>query len=277
MGKLNGKVALVTGAARGQGRAHSVRLASEGADIIAVDICGPVACSVAKPSVPEDLAETVRLVEAHDRRAIGYEADVRDKIVLASAIDAGVRELGGLDIVVANAGVWSYGPFHELSADEWADVIDVCLTGVWHTCKAAVPHMIDQDRGGSIIITSSAAGLKGFPNGAHYVAAKHGVTGLMKTMAIELGPKNIRVNTIHPGSVNTDLIHNEPTYRLFAPEIENPTKEDIAPRFQSTGLMPEPWLEPEDIAAVSAFLASDDARFITGSMVSADLGAHARW
>ena len=187
------------------------------------------------------------------------------------------NQLGRLDVVIANAGVWSYGLAHELTSQAWREVVDVCLTGVWHTCKATVPYLIKQGDGGSIIITSSAAGLRGFANGAHYVAAKHAVTGLMKTMAIELGPHNIRVNTIHPGSVNTDLIHNQATYELFAPDLVSPTKADIAPRFQATTLMPEPWLEPEDIAAMSAFLASDGARYITGSMMSVDLGTFARW
>jgi len=277
MGKLEGKVAFVTGAARGQGRAHAVRLASEGADIIAIDICDKVASCVAVPATPEDLEETVNLVEKHGRRMLATRADVRDYEAVSAAVNEGIKELGRLDIVVANAGVWGYGLVHELSSEDWQEVIDICLTGVWHTCKATVPHLIKQGQGGSIIITSSACGVRGVPNGAHYVAAKHGVTGLMKTMAIELGPHSIRVNTIHPGNVNTDLIHNQPTYDLFAPDLVNPTKEDVAPRFQAGGLLPEPWAEPEDIAAMSAFLASDDARFITGSMMSVDLGVLARW
>lgn len=277
MGKLDGKVAFVTGAARGQGRAHVLRLADEGADIIAVDICEKVASCVASPATPEDLAETVRLVEKLDRRIIAKQADVRDYDALAGIVTDGIAELGRLDIVVANAGVWGYGLMHELSSADWQEVIDICLTGVWHTCKATVPHLIEQGEGGSVILTSSACGIRGVPNGAHYVAAKHGVTGLMKTMAIELGPHSIRVNTIHPGNVNTDLIHNEATYNLFAPDLTNPTKEDVAPRFQAGGLLPEPWAEPEDIAAMSAFLASDDARYITGSTMSVDLGVLARW
>lgn len=277
MGKLEGKVAFITGAARGQGRAHAVRLASEGADIIAVDICDKVASCVAEPATPEDLQETVNLVEKHGRRMLATQADVRDYEAVAAAVNEGIKELGRLDIVVANAGVWGYGLAHELSSENWQEVIDICLTGVWHTCKATVPHLIEQGQGGSVIITSSACGVRGVPNGAHYVAAKHGVTGLMKTMAIELGPHSIRVNTIHPGNVNTNLIHNQPTYDLFAPDLENPTKEDVAPRFQAGGLLPEPWAEPEDIAAMSAFLASEDARFITGSMMSVDLGVLARW
>ena len=277
MGNLEGRVAVVTGAARGQGRAHALRLAGQGADIIAVDICDRIATSVAKPSTPEDLRETARLVEDRGRRAVAAQADVRDFDALSNAIAAGTDELGRLDVVVANAGVWSYGVMQDLTAEAWHETLDVCLTGVWHTCKATVPYLLRQGAGGSIIITSSAAGLRGFANGAHYVAAKHAVTGLMKSMAIELGPYGIRVNTIHPGTVDTDLVHNQATYDLFAPDLVNPTKADVEPRFRATALLPHPWLEPDDIAAMSAFLASDDARYITGSMMSVDLGTFARW
>ena len=277
MGKLDGKVAFITGAARGQGRSHAVRLASEGADIIAVDICDRVASNVAAPATLKDLEETARLVEKYDRNIVATRADVRDFDALSDALSNGVEQLGRVDIVCANAGVWGYGLAHELSSADWQEVIDIDLTGVWHTCKAAVPRMIAQGDGGSIVITSSVCGLTGVPNGGHYVAAKHGVVGLMRTMAIELGPHNIRVNTVHPGNVNTSLIHNQPTYKLFAPDLESPTTDDVAPRFQATGLMPHPWVEPEDISAMVLFLASDDGRYVTGSTMSVDLGVLARW
>jgi SDR family mycofactocin-dependent oxidoreductase len=267
MGRVEGKVAFITGAARGQGRAEAIRLAGEGADIIAVDICGPVETSVAKPSTPEDLAETVRAVEALDRRIVAAKADVRDFDALNAALVDGVAQLGRLDIVVANAGVWSYGLAEELSEVAWQTVIDVVLTGVWHTTKAAIPILKAQATGGSIIITSSGSGVKGaHQHIAHYVSAKHGVQGLMSTLALELAPHFIRVNTINPSTVNTDLIHNAPTYELFAPDMapEDRTRENIAPRFQATTALPVPWVEPEDIASAVLWLASDESRYVTG-------------
>lgn len=267
MGRVEGKVAFITGAARGQGRAEAIRLAQEGADIIAVDICAPVETSVAEPSTPEDLAETVRAVEALDRRIVAAEADVRDFDALNAALVDGVAQLGRLDIVVANAGMWSYGLAEELSEVAWQTVIDVVLTGVWHTTKAAIPILKAQATGGSIIITSSGSGVKGaYQHIAHYVAAKHGVQGLMSTLALELAPHFIRVNTVNPSNVNTDLIHNAPTYELFAPDMApaDRTKETVAPRFQTLSVLPVPWTEPEDIANVVLWLASDESRYVTG-------------
>jgi (+)-trans-carveol dehydrogenase len=273
MGKLDNKVAFITGAARGQGRSHAVRLASEGADIIAIDICGPVATSIAPPSTPADLEETVRLVEKLDRRIVATQADVRDYDALSEALDNGIAELGRLDIVVANAAIWNLALTHELTEAAWRDVIDIGLTGVWHTCKAVVPTLLKQDEGGSIILTSSAAGVNGFPQGAHYVAAKHGVIGLMKTMANELGQYRIRVNTVNPGTVNTPFMHNAPTYKYFTPDLDNPTEDQILERFQSGNLLPYPWVEPADVSAMVAFLASDEARHITGTTMFVDNGA----
>jgi (+)-trans-carveol dehydrogenase len=272
MGRVEGKVAFITGAARGQGRSNAVRLAQEGADIIAVDICGPVETSIAPPSTKEDLDETVRLVEALDRRAVARVADVRDFDQLKNALDDGVAKLGRLDIVSVNAGMWNYAPAHEISAESWKTVMDVDLTGAWHTAKAAIPLLVETGAGGSITFTSSAAGLMGFPYLAHYVSAKTGMMGLMRTLANELAPHKIRVNVINPCSANTLLIHNKPTYELFAPDIENPTREQIAERF--SGLLPlgVPWIEPEDVSNALLFLSSDEARYITGSHLSVDAG-----
>jgi SDR family mycofactocin-dependent oxidoreductase len=271
-GRVEGKVAFVTGAARGQGRSHAIRLAEEGADIIAVDIVGQIDTVPYAMARPHDLAETVKEVEALDRRIVATQADVRDYGALKGALDAGVAELGRLDIVCANAGIFSFNT-EELDESTWQDMIDVNLTGVWHTTKAAVPHLIEGGRGGSMILTSSTAGLKAFPNFAHYVAAKHGVVGLMRTLALELAPHMIRVNSVHPTSVNTDMVHNDATYRLFAPDVENPTSEQVAPRFGEMNALPINLVEARDISNAVLFLASDEARYITGVTLPVDAGA----
>jgi (+)-trans-carveol dehydrogenase len=272
-GRVEGKVAFVTGAARGQGRSHALRLAQEGADIIAVDI-GKQIDSVPMPmATPDDLNETVRQVEELDRRIVATLADVRDYAGLKRALDDGVAQLGRLDIVAANAGIASFGPAEELSEEAWQDMIDVNLTGVWHTCKAAIPHLKAGGRGGSIILTSSAAGLKGYANVSHYVSAKHGVVGLMRTLAQELAPHMIRVNSIHPTQVDTPMIMNETAFRLFLPDREHPTVEDFAPVSQMMNALPIPWVDPVDISNAVLFLASDEARYITGVPLPVDAGA----
>jgi (+)-trans-carveol dehydrogenase len=270
--RVAGKVALVTGAARGQGRSHAVRLAEEGADIIAVDICAAVDSVAYALASPDDLATTARAIEAQDRRVISHVADVRDFDSLRAAVDDGVAQLGRLDIICANAGIISYGLSHELSESTWRDVIDTNLTGVWHTIKASVPHVIAGGRGGSIVITSSAAGLRAYPNVAHYVAAKHGLVGLMRAVALELAPHGIRVNTVHPMSVDTEMVHNPNTYALFAPDMDHPTRETIADRFQTLSAMPIPWAQVEDITNAVLFLASDEARYVTGVTLPVDGG-----
>jgi (+)-trans-carveol dehydrogenase len=223
-------------------------------------------------ATPEDLEQTVKAVEALDRRIVATQADVRDFGALKGAVDAGVAELGRLDIVCANAGIFSFTA-EELAEQMWRDMIDVNLTGVWHTTKAAVPHLIEGGRGGSMILTSSTAGLKGFPNFAHYVAAKHGVVGLMRTLALELAPHMIRVNSVHPTSVDTDMIQNDATYRLFAPDLENPTREQVGSRFGEMNALPIDWVEARDISNAVLFLASDEARYITGVTLPIDAGA----
>jgi SDR family mycofactocin-dependent oxidoreductase len=268
MGKLAGRVALVTGAARGQGRAHAVRMAQEGADVVLVDVCGPATEVVDYPPAgPEDLAETVRLVESLDRRAVWARADVRDLPALQSLVDRGVAELGRLDVVVANAGVSTWGRFWEMSLDQWRDMLDINLTGVFHTLRAAAPAMIAAGNGGSIICTSSVAGIKSLPGQAHYSAAKHGVVGLANSAAIELAPYRIRVNTVHPWGVSTPMGTMGPQMRrVFG---DNPS-------YQAA--MGQYWFEPaiagpEDIANAVLFLASDDARTITGTQLTLDQGA----
>ncbi len=272
-GRVEGKVAFITGAGRGQGRSHAVRLAREGADIIAVDICKDVDGALPMAS-PDDLAETVSLVEAEGKRIIATQTDVRDFDALKAAVDEGVAQLGRLDIVVANAGIASEGlAVQDMARSSWQDTIDINLTGVWHTAKAAVPHIISGGRGGAIVLTSSVGGMKALPGMSHYVSAKHGVVGLMRSLAVELAQYSIRVNSVHPSQVNTPMLMNEPTYRLFRPDLENPTQADMAPISQMMHTLPVPWLEPEDISNAILFLVSDDARYITGVPLPVDAGA----
>jgi (+)-trans-carveol dehydrogenase len=272
MARLEGKVAFITGAARGQGRSHAVRLAEEGTDIIAVDIASQIDTVPFAMGTPDDLAQTVKEVEALDRHIIASRADVRDYDALKAALDDGVAQLGRLDIVAANAGIVSFGKAEELTEQSWQDMIDVNLTGVWHTCKAAIPHL-RATGGGSIVITNSDAGLTAAPNLAHYGAAKHGLVGLMRTLANELAPDMIRVNTVHPSSVDTEMIHNQATYQLFMPDhAGDVSREEVAPVFQTLNALPIPWLEPVDISNAVLFLASDEARYITGVTLPVDAG-----
>ncbi|MFW6090355.1 MAG: mycofactocin-coupled SDR family oxidoreductase [Actinomycetota bacterium] len=274
MGRVEGKVAFITGAARGQGRSHAVRLAQEGADIIGIDNCEDVPGVPYSGATEDDLAETVKQVEALDRRMIATKADVRDLGAVTKAVDHGVAELGRLDIVSANAGISGpMAPADELAEDHWRQMIDINLTGVWHTVKAAIPHLKAGGRGGSIVLTSSAAGLMAYPNVAHYVSAKHGVVGLMRTLALELAEYNIRVNSIHPTQVDTPMIMNEATYGLFRPDVENPGREDMAEAARAMNALPLPWVEPVDISNALLFLASDEARYITGVPLPVDAGA----
>ena len=227
-GRVEGKVAFITGAARGQGRAHAVRMAQEGADIIAVDICKQIDSVLIPLSSPEDLAETADMVKNAGGRIHTAEVDVRDYDALKAAVDAGVEEFGKLDIIVANAGIGNGGQTLDKTGEpDWDDMIGVNLSGVWKTVKAGVPHILAGGNGGSIILTSSVGGLKAYPHTGHYVAAKHGVVGLMRTFAVELGAQNIRVNSVHPTNVNTPLFMNEPTMKLFRPDLENPGPEDM--------------------------------------------------
>ena len=274
-GRVEGKVAFITGAARGQGRSHAVRLAQEGADIIAVDICSPIdTVNLIPPSTPDDLAETADLVKGAGRRIVTAEVDVRDYDALKAAVDGGVEQLGRLDIIVANAGIGNGGnTLDKTSEADWTAMIDINLAGVWKTVKAGVPHVLAGGRGGSIILTSSVGGLKAYPHTGHYVAAKHGVVGLMRTFAVELGHQNIRVNSVHPTNVNTPLFMNEGTMRLFRPDLENPGPEDLLPIGQMMHVMPIGWVEPEDISNAVLFLASDEARYITGVTLPIDAGS----
>ncbi|WP_395312222.1 mycofactocin-coupled SDR family oxidoreductase [Mycobacterium sp. AMU20-3851] len=274
-GRVAGKVAFVTGAARGQGRSHAVRLAEEGADIIAVDICGPITPDAQiAPSTPDDLAETADLVKGLNRRIVTAEVDVRDFDALKEAVDNGVEQLGRLDIIVANAGIGNGGETLDKTAQhDWDDMIGINLSGVWKTVKAAVPHLISGGQGGSIVLTSSVGGLKAYPNTGHYIAAKHGVIGLMRTFAVELGQHFIRVNAVCPTNVNTPMFMNEGTMRLFRPDLENPGPDDMAVVAQLMHVLPIGWVEPVDISNAVLFLASDESRYVTGLPVTVDAGS----
>jgi SDR family mycofactocin-dependent oxidoreductase len=275
MGMLDERVALITGAARGQGRSHALRLAAEGADIIAVDACAPVRTAPYEMGTEADLAETVRQVEALDRRIVARRADVRDLDGLKTAVDEAVAELGRLDIIVANAGIFSVGASDSLDLETWQDMIDVNLTGVWLTTKVAVPHVIAGGRGGSVAPISSIAGRKGMANFAHYVAAKHGVVGLMRTLANELAPHMIRVNSIHPTNVDTPMIQNTACRRLFV-DTEEPTKEQFAAAATGMNALPIPWVETEDISNAVTFLTTDMSRYVTGIELPVDGGYHVK-
>ena len=276
-GRVEGKVAFITGAARGQGRSHAVRLAEEGADIIAIDICGPIrpGTETAIPaSTPEDLAEPADLEKNLGRRIVTAEVDVRDYPGVKAAVDSGVEQLGRLDIVVANAGIGNGGDLlHETSQLDWDEMIDTNLSGVWKSVKAAVPHIISGGRGGSIILTSSVGGLKAYPNCGNYVAAKHGVVGLMRSFGVELGQHMIRVNSVHPTHVATDMLHNEGTFKMFRPDLENPGPDDMAPICQLFHTLPIPWVEARDISNAVLFFASDEARYVTGVTLPVDAGS----
>jgi SDR family mycofactocin-dependent oxidoreductase len=274
-GRVEGKVALITGAARGQGRSHAVRLAQEGADIIAVDVCTRISSSKEIPAAtPDDLAETADLVKGLDRRIVTAQVDVRDFDALKAAVDSGVEQLGRLDIIAANAGIGNGGDtLDKTSEADWQDMIDVNLSGVWKTVKAGVPHLIAGGNGGSIILTSSVGGLKAYPHTGHYVAAKHGVVGLMRTFAVELGAQNIRVNSVHPTNVNTPLFMNEGTMKLFRPDLENPGPDDMAVVAQLMHVLPIGWVDPVDISNAVLFLASDESRYVTGLPLTVDAGS----
>ncbi len=274
-GRVEGKVAFITGAARGQGRSHAVRLAEEGADIIAIDVCKRISSNEDIPApTPDDLAETADLVKNLNRRVVTAEVDVRDYAAVKAAVDSGVEQLGRLDIIVANAGIGNGGQTLDLTSEaDWNDMIDVNLSGVWKSVKAAVPHLISGGRGGSIILTSSVGGLKAYPHTGHYIAAKHGVVGLMRTFAVELGHHSIRVNSVHPTNVNTPLFMNEGTMKLFRPDLENPGPDDMAVVAQMMHVLPIGWVEPVDISNAVLFLASDESRFVTGLPMTVDGGS----
>ena len=273
MARVAGKVAFITGAARGQGRSHAVRLAQEGADIIAVDVCHGFDSVPYDGATEADLAETVKLVESLDRRIVAQQADVRDLASLQAAVDAGLSQLGHIDIVIANAGIASFAPALDLTEEMWQDVIDINLTGLWKTVKATAPSMLERGQGGSIILTSSVAGVIAFPALAHYTAAKHGVVGLMRALAVELAPAQVRVNSVHPTTVDTPMIANPAGYSLFMGGAPDVTREQAAVGMKTLNALPVPWIEAVDVSNAVLYLASDEARYVTGTTLVIDAGA----
>jgi SDR family mycofactocin-dependent oxidoreductase len=266
MGLLDGRVAFITGAARAQGRSHAVRLANEGADIIAVDICASPAATGYPAATPDDLDETVRQVEATGRRIVHRIADVRDQAALDEAVTAGVAAFGRLDVVVANAGISTWGRFWEMDEQRWQDMIDINLTGVWRTMRSATPAMIEAGNGGSMILISSTAGIKSLPGQAHYSSAKHGVVGLTKSAAIELAEYKIRVNSIHPWGVNTPMTEDHEYMDLFGK----------FPSYMASfaSITTDPQIaEPSDVSDAVLFLASDMSRTMTAAQFTIDMGA----
>jgi SDR family mycofactocin-dependent oxidoreductase len=273
MSTLDGKTALITGAARGQGRSHAKVLAEAGASIIAIDACAPSSAVAYAMPTEDDLEETAAIVEQAGGRVHYAVADTRDEDALSAAVAAGVRGLGGLDIVVANAGIYPFGfQAHEMPAADWNAVVSTNLTGTWQTCKVATPYLMESTRGAAIVIVGSTAGINGAARSSAYAVTKHGLKGLMTTLALELGPHNIRVNSVIPTAVDTPMCMNETVYRAFVPGVDQPSEEQIREAFQRIHVLPVPWVQPEDISRAVVFLTSQDARYITGTELKVDAG-----
>lgn len=269
---MTGKVALITGAARGMGRSHAVRLAQEGADIVAVDLCADLETAPYPGADSQDLALTTQLVEQLGQRVIARQADTRNLKELQSVVDEAIAEFGHIDVVCANAGISSFGFAWELAEETWQEMIDVNLTGSWKTVKAVIPHMIERNEGGSIVFISSVSGLIGVPTMAHYTASKHGVVGLMRALAVELAQYNIRVNSINPGNVDTPMVNNATMRKIFLPEVSDPTPDAADNVMKELSALPTGWLDPREISDAVLYLASDEARNITGITLPVDAG-----
>lgn len=274
MGRVSGKVALVTGAARGQGRSHAIRLAEEGAKIVATDIGVGTLPGVEYPvAVSEELEETARLVREAGGEILIGEADVRDREALQAVVDAGLEEFGYIDVVVANAGVFTWGAAPELSWEDWHTVIDINLHGSWNTVRAVLPSMVDRGRGGSIMMTASQIATRGQSNAVAYAASKAGIVGMMRALAAELAPHNIRVNTLHPSTVYSPMILNEPVYKVFRPDLESPGVEEMEAELRPFHMLPIAALDPIDISHAVVYLASDESRYVTSMRFALDAGS----
>jgi SDR family mycofactocin-dependent oxidoreductase len=275
-GRLEGKVALITGAARGIGRAQAVRFAEEGADVIALDVCAPIETVVVPAATTAELAETARLVEEVGGHIVTGVVDVRDPDDMRDAVDAAASSLGGIDIVCATAGITSRGMATDLDELTWQTMLDINLTGVWRTCKVAAPHLIARGSG-AVVLVSSIAGLRGLVGVAHYTSAKHGVVGLMRSLAKELAPHHVRVNSVHPTNVDTPMIQNAAVSSAFRPDLDRPpTRAEFAEAARSMNMLDIPWIDPVDVANACLFLVSDEARYITAVALPVDAGSTQR-
>ncbi|MCF8589861.1 mycofactocin-coupled SDR family oxidoreductase [Gordonia liuliyuniae] len=274
MADFDGKVVAISGAARGQGRSHAVRFAKEGARLVLFDICGQMSEVPYAMATKNDLDETVRLVQEAGAEVVSGVADARTYDEVAAVMQSGIDAFGSPDVVVANAGIWSEaGALWEMTPKDFRAVVDVDLIGAWHTFRAALPTMVDAGKGGSIIATISAAGLKPLQNIGNYVAAKHGLVGLVKTAALELAPHGIRANCVSPGNTNTPIFRNDAMKRLFVPDQDEPSDDVFLSR--AAGMVPlgVPYMEPGDITEAVLWLASDHARYVTGTNISVDGGS----
>ena len=270
-GPLSGQVALVTGAGRGQGRAHAVGLARDGADIVICDVDGEIRTVPYPLSKPVDLKETAALVEATGRGCLAVECDVRDSAAVDALVQQAIDRFEKLDIVVANAGIASFGRVQDLTNDQWNDLISVNLTGVFYTMRAALPHMIARQYG-RIVATASMAARGGTANAAHYVASKWGVIGLVKSLAREVAGDGITVNAICPANVDTMMIHNKPTYQLFRPDLSDPTQDDVIDGFIHSHQIPVPWVPPEAITDAVRYIVAPSSKYMTGSTLDVACG-----
>lgn len=273
MGRVSGKAAFITGIARGQGRSHALKLAQEGAQIIGIDLCRQLHSVGYSLATARDLKETVELVEQMGGRIVASQGDVRRGVDLEAAVESGIRAFGNIDIVCINAGIASTGFSWEITEVQWREMIDVNLTGAWLTVRAVIPSMIAAGRGGSIIFTNSIAGTVGRQKMAHYVAAKHGLLGLMRTLANELAQYRIRVNSVSPTNVDTDMIRNSGAYSLYSADGETPTAEGFARAVTRLNAIPVPWVAASDVSNAVLWLASDESQYVTGAVIPVDAGA----
>jgi SDR family mycofactocin-dependent oxidoreductase len=275
--RFEDKVVLVTGVARGQGRSHAVRFAREGASIVGLDLARPVPTAPYTGATPDDLAETRRLIDEAGAKSHLVEGDVRDQSAVDRLVEDALATFGHIDVVLPQAGITSIGLLWELSDQEWGEMIDINLTGVWRVLRAAIPPMIEAGAGGSIVMTGSTAGLIGLPHAGHYTATKHGVNGMVKTLANELAPHRIRVNSVNPTNVATPMILDPAVFRFFRPDLENPTVDDVKPAFGSFILLDQPWVEADDVSNAILWLCSEEARSITGVQLPVDAGTTVKW
>jgi SDR family mycofactocin-dependent oxidoreductase len=277
-GKVAGKVALVTGAARGQGKSHAVRLAEEGADLILIDAAKPIDGIAYDMPTAGELEATAEQIRKMGKRVHAYEVDVRDLAGLEAAVGGATADLGRLDVVVANAGVLSPASrTWEMPPAQWQTVVDINLTGVWHTVRATIGRMVEFGHGGSVILISSIAGLRGIPNHSNYVAAKHGLGGLAGSLANEVAEFGIRVNTVHPTNVRTPMIDNPSSAKHFRPDLSSPTLEDGRNALTAINLLPVPWVSVADVSSAVLWLASDESRYVTGASIPIDAGMLAKF